>query len=127
MPEFVKLIDVYEGELPDKQEGIWNAVGNRDFQRSFQVVTVNPVEWFNKPTPTGQTPKEIYEDYAEPWQRKLVKQYRKSVDVLNATRYVVVEQTSENTDVIDGWHRMVAFALEGRTAARAIDLCLPQE
>lgn len=123
MPEFVKLIDVYEGEMPDDQEGIWNSVGNQDFQTEFRVCTVNPAQWYITPTPTGQTPKEIYEDYAEPWQRKLVKQYRKSVDELNATRYVVVD----GEDVVDGWHRMVAFALEGKTEARVVNLMHPKE
>ncbi len=121
--QYIKLIDVYEGEFPGREEGIWEHVGNMDFQKSFGVRTMNPVEWFNAPTGTGQTPKNVYEYHAQPWQRKLVKQYKTTVTVQNAERYVVVY----NDEVVDGWHRMVAFALAGMTEARVVDLNIEQE
>jgi hypothetical protein len=119
----ITLNEVYGDNLPDDEELIWNFVGSGDFDTEFQIRNVNPVEWYKTPDPNGQTPEEIFTNYATNQQKKLVKYNRKIVNKLNATRYIVVA----NDLLVDGWHRMVAFALEGMTEARAVDLSLPIE
>lgn len=117
LEEVYKYVDIHHSEM------IWHHVEQKDFQTLFEVREINPVEWFNTKFNGSQTPKEIYEEYAEKWQKKLVKEYRKDAENLNNTRYILVEGDT----VIDGWHRMVAFALEGRTKARTVDLMWPKE
>lgn len=116
--------DVYTEGYPDRDEGIWNHIGQKDFKDAlFKIRTINPVEWFTKVFNGSQTPKEVFEDHAEKWQKQLVKRYRKIAKELNANRFIVVD----GDILVDGWHRMVAFALEGITEARAVDLTLFDE
>jgi hypothetical protein len=125
MPTSVCLSDdVYPNDRPARDESIWNHVGNMEFESGyFKTRLVNPVVWFTAPFHGDQTPKEVFEDYAEDCQKELVEEYRKTAKQLNETRFVVMDGDT----LVDGWHRMVAFALEGITEARAVDLNLPTD
>lgn len=114
----IKLLDAYGGQYPDRSEAIWEHVGKIDFEKQFGIVTINPAEWFITPDLNGQTPKEIFEECAEPWQKELVQDYRNKIQDLHQ-RLIVVE----GDYLVDGLHRMTAFALEGVTEVKAIDLC----
>lgn len=114
------------GEEPDHDELIWNFVGRMDFVRQpFQVVTIDPVEWFERKNSNGESLQDIFGEHAEGWQKRLVKRYRSLIRKNQDIGYLVLHSGSKV--VVDGQHRIVALALEGvRSYAKVVDLSKPQ-
>lgn len=111
------------GRIPDSEEGIWEHVGQVDFDSVlFRVVEVDPrevVDWFTWDGVT--TVREAYRNHAEPWQRKLVKHYSSSKGLKEAkSSFLVVDLDEE--ELVDGHHRAIALARKGVRSVRALDL-----
>lgn len=115
MTEYKLLADLFE-EPPEENELIWNFIDRQEFATGeFAVVTIDPVAWYTKPDPNGQTLKEIYKSYATQEQKKYVQQLRKRVKKLPCV--IICHDV-----LVDGYHRMIAYALEGVTEAEALRL-----
>ncbi len=119
LSSYVKLVDIMD--YPDQNELIWQFISPMDFKNTeFKVIVINPIEWFNNNMVDGNTTiKDVYLNFATKEQKQLVKQYQKQ----KINSYIII---SENTYVdgvlLDGFHRLVAMALNGITSAKAIDL-----
>jgi 8-oxo-dGTP pyrophosphatase MutT (NUDIX family) len=119
--ESVILDDVYD-EFPHDHEIIWNYVRPVDWASAeFPVIEIDPQEWVKTTVDSaGTTVIEAFEDHAEDWQRDLVKQYRSKAKEVATNSYIMV--STDDDAVVDGYHRLVAMALEGITRAQAVDL-----
>lgn len=105
----ITLKDFYE-EYPDREEMIWNYIGTYDYEnQEFEIVNINPLDYYEK------TLKDQYEHATED-QIELVEYYRKMPNLKDTIVVVCGE------DVVDGYHRLVALALEGITSVKAINL-----
>jgi hypothetical protein len=84
----------------------------------FMVTTINPVEWFKTcdVDGSGTTIEDAFRDHSEAWQHRLVKQYRKDPSILDS--YLIIC----GDELVDGFHRLTAMALNGVTSAKAIDI-----
>jgi hypothetical protein len=84
----------------------------------FRVTTINPVEWFKtcEVDGSGTTIEEAFKDHSEAWQRKLVKRYQKDPTILDS--YIIIY----GDNLVDGFHRLTAMALNGVTSVKAIDI-----
>lgn len=120
----VTLNQVYDGDWPEENELIWDFVGPVDMDTPFPVITINPVEIFKNFKPDGVTPMwEVYKDSATRAQKKLVTSFRKQAQKIAKSDYIVVS----GDELVDGFHRVAAMALEGITAAMAVDLVDEEE
>lgn len=117
-----------KSEVPPEGELVWNYVGMIDYENlEFELVQISPAQWALRPIPEeeGKPLLAIFSDYAEPWQKKLVKDYRKSAKAIASKSILLID--SRKHRVVDGQHRMIAMALEGITKAWALDLSKPRE
>lgn len=122
MAKFMTLADVYGDDYPEENERIWNFVGQMDFNETeFAVVKINPVEFASKPNDNNETVLQIYYDCATDEQKELIEYYQKTSKEQLKRKLVVVDDV-----IIDGWHRLVAFALAKITQADAVNLGLPK-
>lgn len=122
--DYLSLNEVYDGDWPDENEKIWNFVGPDDFDTKFKVVTINPVEWFKNYKPDGTISLEqTYKRFAHKDQKKYVKRLMTMWNDIYTQSYVVID----DTELVDGFHRVVAFALLGNTELKAVDLSEPMD
>lgn len=111
----IRLTDIYTGaELMDETEMLGLAVCGNDFERDLRV-TLLSASGLATLTHRDETVIELYEREATKSQRSLVKRKMKNFD---EDRIVVVE----GTDLIDGFHHVIAAHLLGRDV-QVIDLC----
>jgi len=109
------------GDYPDRDELLANEVGLDEWGKVlFAVIQINPVEWYNRVSAGGMSLREAYEENAEPWQKRLVKSYRKKAVKLGKEAILAID--SNVPQLLDGCHRLTALALEGITCVRAVDL-----
>jgi len=71
------------GDYPDRDELLANEVRMHEWDTVlFAVIQINPVEWYNLVSAGGMSLRAAYEENAEPWQKRLVKSYRKKATTL---------------------------------------------
>ena len=117
--ETITLNQLYDGDWPDENELLWNYVGPDDMDMDFPVVTINPVEIFKNFKPDGVTPMwEVFKDHATKAQKRLVTSMRKKAASIAQSEPIVVF----DDELVDGFHRVAAMALEGITSAKAVNL-----
>lgn len=120
----------YDDEYPEEDELLSQFVSPEDWDTvRFAVVTINPVEWFRQVDVGGMTMEEAFRDLAEGWQKRLVKSYRRQAKKLAAESCLIINADPDlpaDARMIDGFHRTVAFALEGITSAQALNLACEQ-
>lgn len=122
--EYLSLNEVYDGDWPEENEKIWDFVSPEDFDTKFKVVTINPVEWFKNYKPDGELSLEqTYKQFADKDQKKYIKKLMASWEQVYNQSYVVID----DTELVDGFHRVVAFALLGHTELKAVDLSEPED
>lgn len=115
------LAEVYGNEYPQGGELIWEYVGRSDYEKvKFKVVRINPVIWAASSKFDGLSMLAAFKRSAKPWQRELVQRYQGIAPTIANTTYLVVSQKEHK--IIDGHHRIIALALAGIKAAKAIDL-----
>lgn len=96
---------------------------HRFYTAEFQIVAIDPREWYVNSKKGDLTIEECFNRLAKKWQKDLVKTYRKDAKELVKTTVLVIDG-----DVLeDGFHRLVAYAKEGLEVAYAIDLSQPAE
>lgn len=122
--QYLSLNEVYDGDWPNENEKIWNFVSPEDFDTKFKVVTINPVEWFKNYKPDGELSLEqTFKQFADKDQKKYVRKLMASWEQVYNQSYVVID----DTELVDGFHRVVAFALLGNTELKAVDLSEPSD
>lgn len=121
---YVTLGQIYPEGLPEESEKIWNFVGVGNFlEKRFKLTTINPVEWWISPSVNGKTLEQVYTKFSTPDQKKLVQHYRSLIKKKVGTEPVVIYFD----ELVDGYHRVAAAALEGITSIQAVDLAEPLE
>jgi hypothetical protein len=118
--EFVTLNQIYDGELPHEGELLWDYVSLKDFDAPFPVIEVDPITIYNTFCPhCDSTLRESYRQLATKDQKILVQKMRKSIDRVKREKIIILC----GEDLVDGFHSVVALALEKVDRIRAIDLC----
>ena len=118
--ETVCLADIMDYP-DDEDEQLCQMLTYYEFKHDrFPIVEINPVEWYNNNTVDGAetTIKEAFDLYAEPWQKRLVNKYRKLIKKGDVLEPVIIQDNM----LIDGFHRIVAMALENISSAKAVDI-----
>lgn len=120
-PETMTVEQLYDGDLPDENELLWSHINPNSTNKPFRIVTVDPVEIYKTWTVdgAGTTVAEAYRDHANKDQKRFVAELRKSKRL--ADEIVVID----DKDLVDGFHRIVAMALNKVRSARALDLSEP--
>jgi len=120
--ETMTIEKLYDGDLPDEDEMLWSHVSPNDTGMPFKIVTVDPVEIYKTWTVdgAGTTVAEAYRDHADKDQKRFIAELRKSKRL--ADEIVVID----DKDLVDGFHRIVAMALNRVRSARALDLSEPR-
>jgi len=109
------------GDYPDRDELLANEVRMHEWDTVlFAVIQINPVEWYNLVSAGGMSLRAAYEENAEPWQKRLVKSYRKKATTLQKEAILAIN--SSVPQLLDGHHRLTGLALEGISCVRAVDL-----
>jgi len=116
--ETMSLNELYDGDLPDRDEMIWSFISHDEADKQLTIITIDPVvayeTWVVDDGST--TVKEAFRDHAQPWQKKLVASYRKDMHLADTIIVVAGEL------VVDGYHRIAALAKNKVRAVRALDL-----
>lgn len=114
------LSEVYGGEMPDREEVIWESVRPQDFTKQFPVVVLDPTIWCARSKVSAD--ESVCDSFknAEPWQRALVAKYTKQAARLSQTTFLIIDSSAG--DLVDGNHRMVAYARVKIHAAVAVDI-----
>lgn len=123
----VTLSDLYDGEIPDENEGLGrylSELGTNDqnevfYHQKFQIKTLSPEQTKQLKVNGDQTVLGIYMDYAESWQKQLVKRKMKKFD---DSRVIVLR----GGYVLDGNHHTIA-AIQLNQPVHYIDLDEPLE
>jgi hypothetical protein len=119
-PQYKRLADIYD-DVPHRDETLWSHIGLGEFRNGlYRVVTINPMSWARTATVNGEPIVEVYRHHAEPWQKRLVKDYQKNAGSLAMSTYLVVEVADKV--VVDGFHRLVGYAKANVSEALALDL-----
>lgn len=120
MSDLIVLASIYE-EIPDDTQLLWAYVDEESYlNEPFDVVLINPMDWVNRVDAQGQTLLERFNWFSSQHQQDLVAEYRRIAPQEAARSYIVV--ASEENMVIDGQHRLIAYAMERIEAVRAVDL-----
>ena len=113
------LYDIYEGLMPDEDESVYQFIDEDEWRDvEYEIESFNPVEHFTQPNHNGESLADIYADFACGDQRVLVEHYREMIRKNQDIGIIVLL----DDEVIDGNHRTVALALEGKTSAKCIRL-----
>lgn len=100
------LNELYNYELPNKNELIWGFVSIYDFDKDFGLCDINVSKWYN-----------LIKDsikYITPEQSNIIDEY-KDID-----KPVVIH--SDENILIDGYHRIVSAYKNGIKDIKALDL-----
>lgn len=113
------LNEVYaEIGRPDRDETIWDYVGSSEWDTPFLVREVNPAEFIqNRVHGLGKTYAEVYATDATAESKRKVRAMKR--DAAEVAKLVIVVC---DTQIVDGWHRMIALAEAGVTSVRVLDL-----
>lgn len=99
----IKLIDVFDGKYPDEHALIWNYIGTNDFDnKTFPVETVSLKSVLPEKAEVSFVTN--YSRFAEPWQKRLVKTYRKNIAQTKEKPIIMHGQI-----VVDGNHKLMAM------------------
>lgn len=112
------LNKIYDGEIPDDNEIIWDFVGLDDFDKPLSIIEISPVEIWNSLYDDELTIKEIYNENATKAQKRLVSGFRKMLKKGKIFDPIVISGDT----LVDGFHRIAALALEGVESALAVNL-----
>jgi hypothetical protein len=116
-PTMLTLCDALQGE--DVEQNLMDQVGDHSYHCDlFNIIQINPVEWCDNKPQGELTIRQMFEQNAERWQRDLVENIRSEAKYHKETRYIIIDGDT----LWDGFHRMVAFALEGITSVDALDM-----
>lgn len=117
-------LDELLGSYPDDKELLAQYVSPRSWRNGkFAVVELNPVECFDRiQCGKNLSLRLAFERLATPWQKRLVAQYRKKAARIASHQLLAICNYGEAVQLLDGFHRMVAMALEGVTRAFAVDI-----
>ena len=107
--------------LPDDHEKIWGFIGAGELDDEFRVVTLDPMKIYKTwvVDDAGTTIGQAYKEFADRDQKRYIASLRKE-PWLKDTVIVV-----SGDDVVDGFHRVVALALNKVTRVSALDLDEP--
>lgn len=123
----VTLADIYgEGNTPDQDELLWSFISPYEYNELvFVVGEFNPIEAMKTMMmPAGDmTIKEGYKSFATRDQRSLVASIVQ--DIKNGEDQGVI--VLNDGDLIDGYHRCIAYDRRKVTKALFVDLCCPED
>ena len=109
---YITLSDLYRNDYPDDNELIWEYVSRYEFDKTkFKIIEINVNEYFK--------PYEKEMSNINSNQKKIIKQYIKNID--NILNTIIVVNSYEKR-VVDGYHRLAAFALSNINIIHALDL-----
>lgn len=99
----VTLSQLYDGELPEHNEMIWNFIGSNDLDIPFEVQTINPnkLDIYLRSQYRVEHLDELF-DMMDPEQKEIVDHYIKDPNLSN--QIIVMH----DGNVIDGHHRAIA-------------------
>jgi len=120
---YVELGEVYLDEEPDRDERFWDHVDSDGWEgQAFNEVEIDPVALANSwaMDGSGTTLLDALRDFATDDQVAAVEDLRTRAQNVARECCVLVDLSAKQ--VIDGWHRIAAMALEGIRSARALDL-----
>ena len=115
-PGTITLDQIYDGQMPDRDERIWNYVGANDFNIPFEIHTIRPIQLDSILTiQYGVDDIEDLFDKMQPEQEDLVRDYQNDP---NLSQQIIVLHKDH---IIDGNHRALAAAL-AKKPIRYIDV-----
>ena len=115
-PGTITLDQIYDGQMPDRDERIWNYVGAKDFNIPFEIHTIRPIQLDSILTiQYGVDDIEELFDKMQPEQEELVRDYQNDP---NLSQQIIVLHKDH---IIDGNHRALAAVL-AKKPIRYIDV-----
>ena len=115
-PGTITLDQIYDGQMPDRDERIWNYVGTNDFNIPFEIHTIRPIQLDSILTiQYGVDDIEDLFDKMQPEQEELVRDYQNDP---NLSQQIIVLHKDH---IIDGNHRALAAVL-AKKPIRYIDV-----
>ena len=115
-PGTITLDQIYDGQMPDRDERIWNYVSPNDFNIPFEIHTIRPIQLDSILTiQYGVDDIEDLFDKMQPEQEELIRDYQNDP---NLSQQIIVLHKDH---IIDGNHRALAAVL-AKKPIRYIDV-----